>query len=111
MDLTLVPLDPPAAQANAATGAPMSCTAPRGQRAPDTSLDMGTAFDCFDVKANTDASGLTDEQAVNREMLMEVMSRHGFKNYEKEWWHYTLENEPFPNTTFDFPVEPRESSR
>jgi D-alanyl-D-alanine dipeptidase len=33
------------------------------------------------------------------------MEKHGFKSYEKEWWHFTLENEPFPNTYFDFPVE------
>jgi D-alanyl-D-alanine dipeptidase len=40
-------------------------------------------------------------------MLVEMMSRHGFKNYDKEWWHYTLENEPFPDRVFDFPIEPR----
>jgi D-alanyl-D-alanine dipeptidase len=89
----------------------MACTAAQGQRAPEASLDMGTAFDCFDVKANTETSGLTDEQHANRKMLVDVMRRHGFKNYEKEWWHYTLESEPFPNTVFDFPIEPRGSSK
>jgi len=54
---------------------------------------------------------LAPEQRQNREMLVDVMRRHGFKNYDKEWWHYTLENEPFPSTIFDFPIEPRGSSK
>jgi zinc D-Ala-D-Ala dipeptidase len=107
MDLTLVSLDSAAGSAGSPSGGAAPCTAAQGQRAPDTSIDMGTAFDCFDVKANTEVSGLTDEQRTNREMLVETMGRHGFKNYEKEWWHYTLENEPFPSTIFDFPIEPR----
>lgn len=107
MDLTVVPLDAEAVPPSPSSAAPVPCTAAQGQRAPDTSIDMGTAFDCFDVKANTEVPGLTEEQQANREMLVEVMRRHGFKNYDKEWWHYTLENEPFPNTIFDFPIEPR----
>jgi D-alanyl-D-alanine dipeptidase len=110
MDLTVVPLEAPAVvPPSPSSGAAMACTAALGTRAPDTSLDMGTAFDCFDVKANTEAPGLTDQQRANREMLVEVMRRNGFKNYDKEWWHYTLENEPFPSTIFDFPIEPRGS--
>jgi D-alanyl-D-alanine dipeptidase len=107
MDLTLVRLDAAAAPRTPPSGDAMTCTAPAGQRAPDDSIDMGTAFDCFDLKANTEMSGLTDEQRANRETLVGVMKRHGFKNYDKEWWHYTLENEPFPETIFDFPIEPR----
>ena len=107
-DLTLVPIDAPAVPPSASSGEALACTAAQGQRAPDASLDMGTAFDCFDVKANTESPGLAPEQRQNREMLADVMGRHGFKNYEKEWWHYTLENEPFPSTIFDFPIEPRE---
>ncbi|MGO8840554.1 MAG: M15 family metallopeptidase [Methyloceanibacter sp.] len=86
------------------------CTPASGMRAPDRSIDMGTSFDCFDVKANTDAAGLTPKQRQNRAMLVETMRRHGFKNYEKEWWHYTLEGEPYPGTIFGFPIAPRERS-
>jgi D-alanyl-D-alanine dipeptidase len=111
MDLTLVPLDATAVPPSASLGEALACTAAQGQRAPDASLDMGTAFDCFDAKANTESPGLPPEQRQNREMLVDVMRRHGFKNYEKEWWHYTLENEPFPSTIFDFPIEPRETSK
>ena len=70
-------------------------------------LDMGVGFDCFDPKANTDAPNLAPGQRRNRELLLEVMSRHGFKNYPKEIWHYTFQPEPYPDTYFDFPIRPR----
>jgi zinc D-Ala-D-Ala dipeptidase len=70
---------------------------------------MGTGFDCFDVKANTVVPGLSMAQQQNRQMLVDAMARHGFKSYDKEWWHFTLENEPFPNTVFDFPIDPRDT--
>jgi zinc D-Ala-D-Ala dipeptidase len=105
MDLTLVPLHG-AAQPEANAHALGACTAPAAKREADTSIDMGTGFDCFDVKANTAVPGLSMAQQQNREMLVDVMARHGFKNLDKEWWHFTLANEPFPNTVFDFPIEP-----
>ena len=75
----------------------------KGSAAPDGSLAMGTSFDCFDVKANTAALGLSKEERENRAVLVEAMQAHGFKNYAKEWWHFTLETEPYPGTIFDFP--------
>jgi zinc D-Ala-D-Ala dipeptidase len=111
VDLTVVPVNPPAELAAPPSGAATPCTGAEGERAPDTSIDMGTAFDCFDPKANTRVSNLTEEQRANREMLLAAMSRHRFKNYPKEWWHFTLENEPFPDTVFDFPIEPRGASK
>jgi D-alanyl-D-alanine dipeptidase len=111
MDLTLVPLDTNSGASPPVEHALGACTAPPADREVDTSIDMGTGFDCFDVKANTEASGLTPEERDNRKMLVDVMARHGFKNYDKEWWHYTLENEPFPDTVFDFPIKPRGMSK
>jgi D-alanyl-D-alanine dipeptidase len=108
VDLTLVPLDSPAPSDATIQETIAACTATREVRAPDNSLDMGTSFDCFDTKANTAASDLTDAERNNRALLIDVMSRHGFKNYDKEWWHFTLEGEPYPETIFDFPIEPRE---
>jgi D-alanyl-D-alanine dipeptidase len=108
VDLTLVPLDA-AKPPGAPPATPTPCTAPAAMREADTSIDMGTGFDCFDVKANTAVQGLSAEQQQNRQELVDAMARHGFKNYEKEWWHYTLENEPYPDTVFDFPIEPRGS--
>ncbi|HSA67161.1 MAG TPA: M15 family metallopeptidase, partial [Methyloceanibacter sp.] len=57
---------------------------------------------------NTAVPGLSTEQRQNHGMLADAMARHGFKNYDKEWWHYTLENEPYPDTVFDFPIRPRD---
>lgn len=102
MDLTIVPLEAPAP---ALKKDAVACTAARGSA--DGSLDMGTSFDCFDPKANTDAPGLTAAERQNRDLLREVMERHGFKAYDKEWWHFTLANEPYPDTIFDFPIQPR----
>lgn len=108
LDLTLVPLDTAEANAVGANGTePKPCTAPQVKRAPDGSIAMGTSFDCFDVKANTAASGLTEEERADRAILVEAMQAQSFKNYPKEWWHYTLEGEPYPDTIFDFPIEPR----
>ena len=108
MDLTLVPLSPSGSdgESNGDTNqAP--CTAPQAKSAPDGSLAMGTTFDCFDLKSRTIVPGLSDEERANRETLIEAMAAEGFKNYPKEWWHFTLEGEPYPDTIFDFPIEPR----
>jgi D-alanyl-D-alanine dipeptidase len=67
-------------------------------------LDMGSGFDCFDPVSHTDSAAVTPAQRANRQLLRGVMRRAGFRNYEREWWHYTLDNEPFPATAFDFPV-------
>lgn len=67
-------------------------------------LDMGTEFDFFDVRAHTDAPGVTPEQHENRLLLRSAMQREGFENYTVEWWHYTLKPEPTPDLAYDFPV-------
>lgn len=79
----------------------VACTAERARRFPDTSIDMGTGFDCFDPLANTDNPDISRRQAVNRALLVRELQRAGFSNYDKEWWHYTLSNEPYPDTYFD----------
>jgi len=107
MDLTLIPRGAKAVPPSATGHALGACTAPQAEREGDDSLDMGTGFDCFDVKANTEASGLTPEEEANRKLLVYAMARHGFKNYPKEWWHYTLDPEPYPDTIFNFPILPR----
>ena len=67
-------------------------------------LDMGTPFDLFSPKSWSDAS-VTPEQHANRMLLAAAMRRRGFRGYDKEWWHFTLRDEPFPDTYFDFPVQ------
>ncbi len=68
-------------------------------------LDMGTDFDFFDVRAHTDAPGITAQQRANRVLLRTAMRRGGFHNYPLEWWHYTLSPEPTPLTIYDVPVQ------
>jgi CubicO group peptidase (beta-lactamase class C family)/D-alanyl-D-alanine dipeptidase len=67
-------------------------------------LDMGTAFDFFATRANTDSPEVTAEQRANRNLLREAMEAQGFRNYEKEWWHYTLRAESDTTTLYDVPV-------
>jgi zinc D-Ala-D-Ala dipeptidase len=67
-------------------------------------LDMGSGFDCFDPVSNTAAPSITAAQRANRQLLKAVMKRAGFYNYQREWWHYILNREPFPETFFDFEV-------
>ena len=68
-------------------------------------LDMGSAYDFFGKESWTDYKAITGLQKANRKLLLDVMTQHGFVNFYKEWWHFTLKNEPFPNTYFDFPVK------
>lgn len=67
-------------------------------------LDMGGAFDCFGKRSHPGYTGLTEEQAANRALLRDAMLSHGFKGIQTEWWHFTLEDEPYPDTYFNFPV-------
>ncbi|MBP5330303.1 MAG: hypothetical protein J6Y89_00435 [Lachnospiraceae bacterium] len=67
-------------------------------------VDMGGTFDYFGELSHPDYTDITEEQYANRMLLREVMLRHGFKPLEEEWWHFTLENEPYPDTYFTFSV-------
>lgn len=68
-------------------------------------LDMGSGFDFFGEISHPLYQGvLTEKQKENRMLLRETMLKHGFLPLESEWWHFTLKDEPFPDTYFDFPV-------
>ncbi|MBQ7711229.1 MAG: M15 family metallopeptidase [Bacteroidales bacterium] len=80
-------------------------------------VDMGGTFDWFGDESHPDCGGnletgeyrpndtITAEQFANRMLLRNAMLRHGFKPYDCEWWHFTLANEPYPDTYFQFPVK------
>ena len=86
-------------------------------------VDMGGTFDWFGYESHPDFGGnpetgeytgicnspsgrtITAEQFENRMILRRAMLRHGFKPYDEEWWHFTLINEPYPDTYFTFPVK------
>ena len=67
-------------------------------------LDMGSPFDLFSEISHPDHRGVTEEQYNNRMLLQRVMIRHGFTPISCEWWHFTLADEPYPDTYFEFPV-------
>ena len=85
--------------------------------ATEKEVDMGGTFDWFGRESHPDYGGdpqtgkykgnapITAEQFHNRMILREAMMRHGFKPLDEEWWHFTLKNEPFPDTYFTFPVK------
>lgn len=68
-------------------------------------LDMGTGFDFFSSKSWPDDHTMTSDQRTRRMLLKVTMERHGFASYSKEWWHFSLRNEPYSHTYFDFPVQ------
>lgn len=67
-------------------------------------LDMGSPFDLFGEVSHPDYRGITDEQFENRMLLRNAMIRNGFEPIDSEWWHFTLADEPYPDTYFEFPV-------
>jgi D-alanyl-D-alanine dipeptidase len=85
------------------------CTAPHGTRVDDGALDFGTSYDCFDTLSHVRDPRIGREAAANRALLADLMQRHGFRAYHKEWWHFQLRAEPFPDRSFDFPIVPRGS--
>jgi D-alanyl-D-alanine dipeptidase len=104
VDLTLVarpsapaaPFDPAAAYG--------SCAGPAAERAPDDSLDMGTGYDCFDTASHTASGVIGEEQRRHRAALVEAMRKRGFRNYFREWWHFSYGT---PAGSYDVPIGPR----
>ena len=73
--------------------------------ATEKEVDMGGTFDWFGPESHPDFRGITEQQFQNRMILRQAMLRHGFKPFNTEWWHFTLKDEPFPDTYFTFPVK------
>ncbi|WP_327298770.1 M15 family metallopeptidase [Streptomyces sp. NBC_01197] len=104
MDLTLVKL-PALPTRPYRHGQPLApCYAPKAQRFPDNSIDMGTGFDCFDTLAHTDDPRIKGVQRTNRDLLRTTLGAVGFVNLPEEWWHFTYQPEVYPDRYFDFPV-------
>ena len=68
-------------------------------------LDMGSPYDFFGEISWVAYQDLTKIQLQNRKLLQNIMQKHGFRNYPKEWWHFTLRGEPYRNQYFDFPIK------
>ncbi len=104
IDLTIVPIPVPIKKENTIEQDYCECCTEVEKRYIDFSIDMGTGFDCFDKKSWTAARSISQKQRENRQLLKTVMEKYGFRNYRKEWWHFTLKNEPYPDTYFNFIV-------
>lgn len=70
----------------------------------DNSIEMGTIFDFLDTKSNTFSKEISPIALKNRKLLRGLMIKYGFQPYDKEWWHFSLKNEPFKKTYFDFSI-------
>ncbi len=68
-------------------------------------LDMGSNFDFFGKQSAGKYLNITANQRANRLLLQSIMMKYGFRPYSEEWWHYTLIDEPFPETYFDFDIK------
>ncbi len=105
LDCTIVPL-PLQDQPDYQPGDSLcECFSPLAERYKDNSLDMGTGYDCFHHLSHTENPEIGQTQRIHRLLLRLIMEKYGFRNYSKEWWHFTLKNEPFPETYFNFPIE------
>lgn len=93
-------------------GRPLTpCTAPKGVRFDDGTIDFGSGYDCLDPLASTNNPGISREAHSNRVFLQQIMQRHGFRSYPREWWHFKLADDPFPGQSFDFPIVARDAAR
>lgn len=104
IDLTIIPIPLPYQPAFDVNDQ-CECFESIDKRFKDNSIDMGTGYDCFNVHSHTENPELTPQQRANRLLLKSLMDKYGFKNLPEEWWHFTLRNEPFPITYFDFEIE------
>lgn len=68
-------------------------------------LDMGSPWDLFDEKSHAGSTLVDAAAQANRKKLTDLMVKHGFKPYSEEWWHFTLVDEPYPDTYFNFPIK------
>lgn len=104
VDLTIVPIPLPSQPAFDADKQ-CECYQSMEERFKDNSIDMGTGFDCFHSLSHTENPELSPQQRANRLLLTSLMDKYGFKDLAEEWWHFTLRNEPFPATYFDFEIK------
>ena len=105
VDLTIVPLPVPQQEVYEPGQTLYECYLSPGQRFKDNGIDMGTGFDCFHELSHPGNTKVTLEARTGRMLLKTLMEGQGFRNYDQEWWHFTLKDEPFPDKYFDFLIE------
>jgi zinc D-Ala-D-Ala dipeptidase len=109
VDLGIVPSEVSSAPPPNPSQALKPCTAPKGERFEDGTIDFGTGYDCLDLLGSTNAS-VGETARHNRQTLKSYMKGAGFRSYFREWWHFELVDEPFHGDGFDFEVTASPSS-
>ncbi|MCL9781582.1 M15 family metallopeptidase [Vibrio sp. S4M6] len=104
IDLTIVPLNSQVPNLSKVS-LQDSCILEKNKRAPDNSLDFGSGYDCFSPVSHPDYANISAQAKANRLLLRTLMMEAGFMPLDTEWWHFTLADEPYPNTYFNFPVD------
>jgi D-alanyl-D-alanine dipeptidase len=102
VDVGLVAAGDPDLPAPSEAGA---CDGPFKGRAKESSVDLGTAFDCFSSLSTTLHPGVSREARANRERLVRALAAEGFSNYSREWWHFEFRSRPSPPRPYDFVVQ------
>lgn len=83
-----------------------TCKSPLPENAIHAGLiEMGSQYDCFDELSHTGNISISDEAKYNRSTLVKIMKKNNFKNYSKEWWHFSHRQNNYPTTYHNFFVE------
>jgi zinc D-Ala-D-Ala dipeptidase len=110
VDVTIVDHNDSSASTSHSSAQYGPCTGPAPERSPDNGVDMGTGFDCFDSNSHTASANLGSEQRRWRQLLVDVMSKRGFENYHREWWHFKYAvRQDEPSHYLDFAIPPRDA--
>ena len=105
VDLTIVPMPTPEQPWFDMNAPRRSCEGFQTKRYADNSIDMATGYDCFSPLSGIGNPEVNLRARANRQLLKVLMEQNGFSNLPGEWWHYTLRDEPYPDTWFNFPIE------
>ncbi|MEM8489283.1 MAG: M15 family metallopeptidase [Pseudomonadota bacterium] len=101
----LIPEGYIASRSGHSRGSTVDLTIVSGDGSDAVELDMGTPFDFFGPESHGVSASATPQQRANRLLLRSLMEEQGFRPLNEEWWHFTLNDEPYPDTYFDFLVE------
>jgi len=104
VDVAIVPIPILPIRPFRAGDALKACHGAYGARRRDNALDFGSGFDCFHERSQTDNRGISEAAKKNRKLLLDAMKQEGFVNDSQVWWHFRLQKETYPKTSFDFPI-------
>ncbi len=93
------------AKSTHSSGASVDLTLLKIEDGKSLKIDMGTPFDFFDPQSHTKSQKISAPARANRMRLVKIMTKYGFTNYKREWWHFNFRAEPLRKRRFDFVIE------